>query len=119
MDRYTDAGDVVRIVYVEPSDRVTSCVKVYGLRGLSMNVAWRTWMLSRLGRDEVVVLWDAERVVRDAEMAIGRDGSLPILKELIVDVSQLGYVRRESMFRWFDLRIETTRGLFVELVEVY
>lgn len=73
-------------------------------------------MLSRLGRDDVVVLWDAERVVLDAEMAIGRDGSLPILKELIVDVSQLGYVRRESMFRWLDLKIETREGWLSNLL---
>lgn len=33
------------MVYVEPSERVTSCVKVYGLRGRGMKVACRTCSL--------------------------------------------------------------------------
>lgn len=74
-----EAGDVVRIVYAEPSDKITSCVNVYGLRGLGMNVARRTWVLSRLGRESL--LCDAESVVRDGgDMAGGRDGSFPIVK---------------------------------------
>jgi hypothetical protein len=36
---YTGIGDVVRCMYVLPSDNVTSCVNVYGLFGLFISVA--------------------------------------------------------------------------------
>lgn len=41
VDRYTGVGDVVRCVYVLPSDRVTSCVNVYGRCGRRRSVACR------------------------------------------------------------------------------
>lgn len=67
----------MRMVYVEPSDRVTSCVNVYGRRGLGMNVAWRTWRPSRLGIEFVRELapFDEsqveERVARHGDIMAG------------------------------------------------
>lgn len=70
------SGEVVRMVYEEPSDRVTSCVNVYGRRGRGMKVAFRTWP-----RDRRVGEYDGvdESVVRMGERVAGEMESLAIV----------------------------------------
>lgn len=41
MDLYIGAGDVVRERYVDPSESVTNCVKVYGRSGRRRKEACR------------------------------------------------------------------------------
>lgn len=71
---------MVRMVYVEPSDRVTSCVNVYGRRGLGIKVAWRTCTASLLGDSHGLLrCGGVEAMMRDGARARGRSGSFPIV----------------------------------------
>lgn len=45
---YTGCGFVVRRVKEDPSERVMSCVKVYGRFGRLRSVACRTWVVGRI-----------------------------------------------------------------------
>lgn len=80
VDLYSPSGDVVRCVYVDPSESCTSCVNVYGRRGRRIIVA------CRVGVVENAAVRDAGLTVRVGVMcmcmqvalsvvAVGRRGS--------------------------------------------
>jgi hypothetical protein len=90
VDRKIGAGDVVRCVYVEPSDSVISCVKVYGRCGRRSREAWRTWAVAvalevsgeRLARRRV---WDG----REAIVGVGCLIRLSVVVVVVVVVMLL------------------------------
>lgn len=82
---YSPSGDVVRCVYVDPSESCTSCVNVYGRRGRRIIVACRVGVVENAAvRDAglavegvvaVAVMCMRVQVALRVVVAVGRRGN--------------------------------------------